>query len=384
MIIYVFHRTDQTNKKGEAPICAYVVIDGKKSGNFALGLVCTPEALGSSVVQGQIELAKRAIEDIHTFLSLSQKAVSANDVKTEYVKRKRGNRVKVVEVNKYTAPVQRQEQEDYCFFEVARMMGKPHYYIVLFEKYAKQHSEFSTKISAIKPLVINYLSQFLTKNKGTAKVYFHRIKQVILYAIEEDLVRKNPLRSMIIKPKKREQLTYLTDIHIQQILDYQFPAKLQPYADMFLFACYTGLSLSDCAVIKQANIVAYGERQYIVARRKKSSSIIRTELPEKAHALWQKYNYDFSQYIGATRGTNEYNRQYGKVLRVITLAQKITGVHVTFHKARHTKAFELLNRGATIDTVSATLGHTNVAVTQQYYAELSLDSLSKALDKLDK
>ncbi|SFC80187.1 Site-specific recombinase XerD [Flexibacter flexilis DSM 6793] len=381
MTIYTFHRLEQKNKKGEAPIYAYVILDGEKSGNFALGLVAKPELLGQ--MQSQINLAKQAITDIHTFLSMSQKSVAANDIKDEYIRRKRGNTIKIVEVNKPAAASQT-PSEDICFFDVARRMGKPHFYIQWFEKYAKQHPEFSTKISEIRPLIDNYLSVFQQKNTGTAKVYFGRIKQVILFAIDEGLIVKNPLRGIVVKAKKREKLTYLTQEDLEKIENYAFAPKIKPYAEIFLFACQTGLSLSDCATITQANVVAYGERLYIVARRKKSSSVIRTHLSAKAHGLWQKYQYNFSQYFDAF-DAKLYKKQHNLRIQVLMkIIREITGVKkVTFHKARATKAFELLNRGATIDTVSATLGHANTVITQQYYAELSLQTLDNALDKLD-
>lgn len=378
-MVYVFHRTDQMNKMGEAPVCAYVIIDGKKSGNFALGLVCTPESLGSAIVQGQIALAKRAIEDIHTFLSLSQKMVSANDVKNEYILRKKGNRVKVIQstIQSESKPV-----KSPCFFEVARMMGKLHIYLVQFERWAKANPQYQTAISEVKELVVAYLSRY-DKNTSTAHVYFSRIKQVTLFAMEEGLIEKNPLRNLKYSSKKPEKLTYLTPAQLTQIADYKgFSKKLQPYVEMFLFACHTGLSLSDCVLIRKSNVVEYENRTYIIARRHKSSSVIRTELNEVAKEIWQKHAFDFSRLLPESRKSN---RQYYYVCAAMKAVQRITGQPVTFHKARHTKAFELLNvRGASIDTVSTMLGHTNVSVTQRYYAEMSLEGLSKALDKLDK
>ncbi|SFC84671.1 Phage integrase family protein [Flexibacter flexilis DSM 6793] len=382
MTVYVFHRTDQTNKRGEAPVCAYVIIDGKKSGNFALGLVCTPEALGSSVVQGQIALAKKAIEDIHTFLSLSQKTLTANDIKTEYITRKKGNRVKVIQTEGTLLKVS-EVKPNLCFFRIARQIGEMHVYLLRFERFANSHPEYSTNIYEIRPLVMSYLSQFTKRNTDTASVYFQRIKQVVVYALEEGIIQKNPLRGVKILRKKGEKLSYLKPEHINQIIDYKgFLPKLMPYVDLFLFACYTGLSLSDCVNVSQENIVAYGTREYIVARRQKSKSLIRTELTDVAKSVWAKHEYKWQTYLDYN--SKSFRSQYYLILLTIKKIRQITGQSVTFHKARHTKAFELLNvRGASIDMVSTMLGHTNVTITQKYYAEMSLEGLSKALDKLE-
>jgi site-specific recombinase XerD len=74
----------------------------------------------------------------------------------------------------------------------------------------------------------------------------------------------------------------------------------------------------------------------------------------------------------------DYNRALKSVAYLCGINKKLHS-----HMARSTFATFALSHGATIQTVSTALGHTNVRMTMQRYAKILPESVIKDLDNLN-
>ena len=124
---------------------------------------------------------------------------------------------------------------------------------------------------------------------------------------------------------------------------------------------YTGLAYTDLVNLTQDNI----ENDVIIGRRKKTDVQFVEPLLPVAKQILEKYNYQLP-----IISNQAYNR-YLKVLGDVSGFNK----QVHSHLARHTFACLLLNSGVDMKTISRTLGHSSMKITEKIYASMSNDTV---------
>jgi len=132
--------------------------------------------------------------------------------------------------------------------------------------------------------------------------------------------------------------------------------------DVFLFACYTGMSYSDLLDFKV-------EDGYIVDKRQKTGEGYIIYIIPKAQAILDKYER-------LPLLTNQVMNRYLK-----EVSYKAGIKEVTFHMARHTFAVDALNKGVPLEVVSRILGHSKVSTTQ-IYAKILKTTVKEYMIKL--
>lgn len=131
----------------------------------------------------------------------------------------------------------------------------------------------------------------------------------------------------------------------------------------FLFACFTGLRLSDIQAFTWNKVLAMPDdaTRYIRVRMLKTQQFVNVPLSR-----------DALSFLRETEDGDEPIFRLSSAVSVIEqrLAAwaKNAGIekHVTFHVSRHSFATMMLTIGVDIYTVSKLLGHKNVATTQIY------------------
>ncbi|SFB93083.1 Site-specific recombinase XerD [Flexibacter flexilis DSM 6793] len=384
MTIHFWHRLNQTNKNGESPIWVYIRVGDTKSGDFAAGLICTQEALATSpIIAGQKALIEQTLHQIYTYLCMAHgvRGITANDVKNEYIKRKKGKKTVIREVKTIESKQINQVQELTIFdlFEKYRLESEFGYNSVKYaEKSLKKVSNLNPTLSISANTCTELLKVWLRSitKTSTALNYYTGLKSVIRFSLEEGYVAKNALKRVAKPVVEKLPITYLTPEEVMAIHNGTYNKAEKKYLDMFVFACLTGLTYNDNRTVKQQNIKEFNGRRYIVMKRGKTNQNIFTELLPLAESIWAKYNYDFS-------GLTKYPQVADQVLKK-ALMQTGINKHITFHKARHTKAYELLNiRGGSMQVVAAALGN-NETTSRKHYAEFDLAALDKQLQLMDK
>jgi site-specific recombinase XerD len=138
----------------------------------------------------------------------------------------------------------------------------------------------------------------------------------------------------------------------------------------FLFACYTGLRVSDLMTITWGDI-EHNPPQ-IVKRQEKTKAKVFIPLSNMAWSIINdgtihKHTDLIFPMMSLIKRTSRFDRLQKRVTRA--------GIekHIGWHTARHTFAVLSLESGAEIYTVSKLLGHTSIKTTQIY---------AKATDKM--
>nr|WP_321411905.1 site-specific integrase [uncultured Carboxylicivirga sp.] len=235
----------------------------------------------------------------------------------------------------------------------------------------------------------NFLNSFDTWLKVKHQVsghtvgkYHKQLKKVLNDAIALKLLDKNPYTNFKIKSYQGKR-DFLTMEEVNTIEGKQFEfARINVVRDIFIFACYTGLSYSDIANLTLKHIMRGDDNEeWIVVDRKKTDNRCRIPLLPKAKCIIEKYkDYPVSNNKGRLLPVNS-NQKMNAYLKEIADICKINK-NLSMHVARHTFATSVtLANGVPIETVSKMLGHDSLKTTQ-IYGKIIDSKISKDMKKL--
>ena len=175
--------------------------------------------------------------------------------------------------------------------------------------------------------------------------------------------------------------------------------RTREYADVFIFACFTGLRWSDLISLKWSeidmdkNMIA--RMQYKGHTRKAKMlyiplNDISREILERWKGKHEEFvfgllpsGYDLSDEADFLKVKNAANRTINQSLQSIGNKMGLPfNLHI--HLGRHTYAMMALNGGVDIKTTSALLGHASTLVTEKVYATLLPNTIAEVVgDKLN-
>jgi len=203
-------------------------------------------------------------------------------------------------------------------------------------------------------------------NNGAMK-HMERLKKMSRLAVRLEWLDKDPFINYKLKFKKTER-QYLTEREIKLIEETQFKVPSHSkIKDLFIFACYTGLSYVDVRELRANHLVkGMDGNDWLYTKRTKTDEPLKIPLLPKAKEIIEKYKDD-PDIIASERLLPIYtNHMINRTLKDIA---KTCGIrkNLTFHVARHTFATAVtLSNGVPIETVSKLLGHTKLSTTQIY------------------
>ena len=147
--------------------------------------------------------------------------------------------------------------------------------------------------------------------------------------------------------------------------------------DLFLFACFTGVSYADAVSITDENLYTDDNGAlWLKYRRGKNGQLSRVKLMPEAVALIEKYRDD-------TRGTLFPVIPYQALKWCLTSIKMKAGIkgRLSYHMGRHSfSTLMTLENGVPIETVSKMLGHADIR-TPQVYARVTPKKLFEDMDK---
>ena len=205
--------------------------------------------------------------------------------------------------------------------------------------------------------------------QNTASLYFKKFKAVLNQAIDDELIESNPAQKVIVKTEhsKREFLT-IDEFKLLAAT----PMKKIDTKNAFLFACFTGLRLSDLQALRTDDM--QGGMLYV--RQKKTREPLRIKLSKTAiKVLKQQPKYKDGLIFHLSD-----RKVIGQSIKRWIKRSGITK-NITFHSSRHTFATLLLDSGADIYAVSKLIGHRDLKTTQRY-AQLVDKKKDEAIDLL--
>ena len=206
-----------------------------------------------------------------------------------------------------------------------------------------------------------------------AKSIYQRFKKFIRYAIDHDLMTKNPCAGVMCKADDQSlKKDVLSLTEIEQLISTTYPGQSDAIRAAFIFCLYTGIRFCDVVELK------YGD----VDRSNKLLMFeqIKTKGQSAASGVVIPLNDGLLSLIGTGADAAPIFDLPSHTMCLKALRRWVAraGIekHITWHCARHSFAVNILNNGANIKTVASLLGHSGLKHTEKYTR--AVDSLKQA------
>ena len=181
------------------------------------------------------------------------------------------------------------------------------------------------------------------------------------------------LRNLISSPpffgykleRPKFQIRSLSKEEFERLISTEIQSpNLRFVRDIFLFACFTGISYIDLKNLTQKEIITEEDGSLWISKsRQKTGTPFNVKLLDIPIQLIEKYK-------GLAKNNFVFDIPYlQKVNAALKEVAKLCKIDKTlsFHISRHTFATEVcLSQGVSIESVSRMLGHTDIATTQGY------------------
>lgn len=256
----------------------------------------------------------------------------------------------------------------------------------------KEYHTTDIKLQDLNHSFIHRYDAFLRTEYGcdhnTVMKYLKHLKKVVHFAMKMDYIEKDPFFQYKTAYKDANR-NFLTSEELLKIESKTFKIdRLSRVRDVFIFACYTGISYSDLVELTPQSISkGIDGKNWIKYYRNKTGVRASFPLLSAAQNIVEKYQND-----PICVSTNKLlpvisNQKLNDYMIEIADLCEISK-HVTMHVARHTFATTVtLTNGVPIETVSKMLGHTTLKTTQIYSKVVDtkiandMDILEKSLSK---
>ena len=235
-------------------------------------------------------------------------------------------------------------------------------------------------------------------SKSSAKSYFIVLNSALKEAVRQHIIPVNPAGNLSVEDKKpinaeAPEVGYLTVEELQAMMNCTYERQNMMLRRAFLFACFTGMRISDIRSLKWGDLKANGNGFMIHKLMQKTKTYIDLPLPEQA-VYWLPNRGEMKDVDCIFPTAGKWSRE--KLRESLPVTQwcvneelrrwaRRAGVekHITFHMSRHTYATTLITYGADLFAVQKLLGHKSIQTTQ-VYAELVGRKKREAVNLLDR
>lgn len=179
------------------------------------------------------------------------------------------------------------------------------------------------------------------------------------------------------------QIRSLTAEEFECLMTTPITSKSQSFIrDLFVFACWTGVSYADLKSLTWRNIVREEDGSFWISKnREKTDILFHVKLLDIPLQIIEKYK----GISGTAKDDPVFkvlsHRRISDALKSIAKHCKIT-TNLSYHVGRHTFASQLcLSQGVPIESVSRMMGHRNIQTTQRY-ARVNNEKIGKDMKLL--
>lgn len=222
----------------------------------------------------------------------------------------------------------------------------------------------------------------------TLNNYIRNLRVYFNYMYDHRLIKSNPMKK--IKPTKttRKAKEYIEDKDFNNLLDSFDLSKFHEYRDYIITQLIfdTGMRISETLLIKDASDINFTERMIFLpaenTKGKKDRYVFFSVAMATELRRWLQYRdrYTESEYLFCSvRGTPITERSFESNFTVY--GERIGKPEISPHVLRNNFAKRYLMSDGNIFDLSKILGHSSVEVTQQCYADLTENDLSKKYQK---
>ena len=239
-----------------------------------------------------------------------------------------------------------------------------------------------------------YLRMEVGNRTNTISSNMKFIRKVFNDAYKQGIIEHNviPFPKYKIKNEKTNKV-FLSEEELSLVEEFTCEkySQLELHRDMFVFACNTGLRISDVLLLQWKHF----SNPIINFQISKTSTQITIKVPLKAIALMNKHkpekenkeafvfkmlpeSIDLSNSHQVDKFINSSTAYVNKNLNFISKSLNM-GKHISFHVSRHTFATRALMKGMPVERLQKILGHANIRETMVYVKILDTD-LHDAMD----
>ena len=252
-----------------------------------------------------------------------------------------------------------------------------------FKDFLRDTPEYNKFEKQIKPgqitkdMVRDFTDYLQSRSRGEgARSIYARFKKVIKYAIEHDVMLKNPCDGISIKVDDQQlRKEVLSEEEIAQLIATHYEHQNPNIRRAFIFCLYCGLRYCDVKDLTFAN-VDFSNKLLKFEQNKTKGHSARS-------GVVIPLNDGLLRLIGKPSSPDNRDElifplpSYEACSKSIGRWVKRAGInkHISWHCARHSFAVNILNNGANIKTVASLLGHSGLAHTEKYTR--AIDSLKR-------
>jgi integrase/recombinase XerD len=249
-----------------------------------------------------------------------------------------------------------------------------------FKDFLHDTHEYSKFASSIKPdqitkdMITDFVEYLGTRSVGGgANSIYQRFKKVVIYAVDHDIMRKNPCKGIACKVDDNALVKdILSEDEMQQLINTHYLNESIEIRRAVTFTLYTGLRWCDTKDLTYKNI-DYSNRLLSFDQNK-----------TKQHSRYSHVNTPLTDDLLSIIGTPPDDNREAMIFNLPSYEScdkslrrwvKRAGInkHISWHCLRHSFATNILSNGANIKTVASLLGHSGLRYTERY---------TRAVDKL--
>lgn len=262
-----------------------------------------------------------------------------------------------------------------CQDYLDHLLSRSHEKLAERKKNAKSEKELK-ELNAIKGL--EYLS---------IRTYYLKFMSAIKEAYKIGLIAEDYTLQVVGLPKddREDKIKHIVEIdELRALSKHQSEFKnFNEVKSAFLFACFTGLRLSDCRAIKWGDIWEIdnpiGEEKVFVIKlhQRKTKKQLNIPIFESTLKIAGERKGDDDKLFNISVHASSFNKTLRKVFVEAGLTSLIKK-RITSHSGRHTFAVVTRNNGVDVGILKELLGHRDMKSTE-HYGRLSTSSLIGAL-----
>jgi integrase len=394
LLFYI--NTSKTKKSGRCPIVGRISVDGKNTA-FSTGMDIHPTDwdAGSGMATGKSQecfAINKQIKNYKSEVTGYYKSMVGNSgyVTAESLK----NALQGIWTNQNTviqefAALIDEKSKAVGILITDNTMVKYHVAFRHFKNFMKEKLDttdipFGKLDIELIESYIRYMKVDLRYSSNTVRINIKPLRTVAKRAVSRKLLRQDPFFDYVperIEHKRR----WISQDELERLMKVEMGYPTLDFTkDMFVFACFTGISYVDLYNLKHSDIQKQEDGSLvIILKRQKTGVVSCIPLLPVAQSILDKYRD--SQFTGW--GGKVFRMQtltmMDKHLKVIAKAAKIDK-RLTYHMGRHTYSTTVcLSNGVPIETLSRMLGHSSIYTTQ-IYAEVTRIKINEDMTKLEK
>lgn len=241
----------------------------------------------------------------------------------------------------------------------------------------------------------NILNEYAkTHERQTTMDFHHQLKGAILDAVDDGIIKTNPLRKIVVKGKlpSKKKTKFLSQYELQTLIMTLNLAKDLNWDWLILLIAKTGLRFSEALALTPADFDFHSQsitvnktwnyktKEGHFQETKNASSVRKIRIDWKTamqfSQLLQELDPDELLFVKKRVFNSTINNRLAKLCNT-------SGIPViSIHGLRHTHASLLLYANVSIASVAKRLGHNSMTTTQETYLHIIQELESQDNDKI--